>query len=194
MLNKIKEDLMNNPKKKTAVLILLFVIVALIFVSTIIPSQGENTGSGTSVGRLEDEQAKQVEQVRQYEKELEDEITGIIHEIDGVGMSKVMVTLESIVSYEYVKESKENTDSVLSGDEVTSKRANYEEKYIFVEGEKGEQQALIKQKLAPKIKGVVIVCEGGDQPVIVAGLVDTVTTIFGIKSTQISVSKLKAVS
>lgn len=181
MLNKIKEEIMSNPKKRNILIVVLFIVlIFIVFSSFVTPKKGNESAK-----------VDEISSVKQYEKELEEKITSIINDIEGVGNTKVMVTLDSVVSYEYVKESKENIDSVLSGEDITSKKANYEEKYIFIEDQNGKKQALVKKQLAPQIKGVVIVCDGGDKPVIISMLVETISTIFDIKSTQISISKLK---
>ncbi len=180
MLEKIKDDILSDPKKRSIIIgILIFVLIAIVVSSFIKPSTAQT-------------KSEDVGEVNRYEGEMEKKIHSIITSISGVGECKVMVTVDNVVAYEYVKESKEVSDTVVSGEDTTTKKSNYEEKYIFIEDSNGKRQALVKQKLSPRIRGVVIVCDGGDNPVVVASLVDTVTTIFGIKSTQIAVSKLSS--
>ena len=64
-----------------------------------------------------------------------------------------------------------------------------EQTYILIDGAGGEQP-LVTAELEPQVKGVVVVCEGGDQPDVVGKVVDAVKVALDISSTRISVSKL----
>ena len=45
---------------------------------------------------------------------------------------------------------------------------------------------------SPEVKGVVVVCEGGDDPLVVRKVVDTVKVALNLSSSRISVSRLTA--
>ena len=47
-------------------------------------------------------------------------------------------------------------------------------------------------ELEPRVKGVVVVCEGGDRPEVVGKVVDAVTVALDISSARVSVSRLTA--
>ena len=59
----------------------------------------------------------------------------------------------------------------------------------MVEGENGEQP-LVTMELQPEVRGVVVVCEGGDSPGVAAQVVSTVKVALNISSARISVSKM----
>ena len=63
---------------------------------------------------------------------------------------------------------------------------NNESKIVILE-QNGTSKALIETKIEPQIKGVVVVCEGGDSAVVKERIVEAVTTVLGIKSNQVCV-------
>lgn len=127
-----------------------------------------------------------------YVEQLEQRIHQLISSIDGVGNSNVMVTLENGVEYIYEKE--ETKSSTLNRDssngEKLQQNSDYNEKYVIINDSGGEKSALIRTTLEPKVRGVVIVCEGGDRAAIVEQITDVVTTALHLNYSQVCVSKL----
>ena len=56
----------------------------------------------------------------------------------------------------------------------------------------GGKSPLVTARLEPEVKGVVVVCEGGDDPLVVRKVVDTVKVALNLSSSRISVSRLTA--
>lgn len=130
----------------------------------------------------------------EYVVSLEHKLKTLVTSIDGVGKANVMVTIESGVEYIYAKEEKKNSDTTkdyAGDDELTvQQKDNTEHKYILVDGGGGKKQALLETQLEPKIKGVVVVCEGADNPMVESRVINAVTTALDIQSNQICVTKL----
>ena len=59
----------------------------------------------------------------------------------------------------------------------------------MVDGTDG-RSALVRTRMEPVIKGVVVVCEGGDDPVTVSRIMDAVTTALAISSAKVCITKL----
>lgn len=89
-----------------------------------------------------------------YTKALEDQMTAIISDMEGVGNCRVMITLENGMEYLY------------DGD------------------------AVLVTEILPTVKGVVVVCEGGDDPTVCARIQNAVTTALHITSKRVCVTKL----
>lgn len=81
-----------------------------------------------------------------------------------------MITFDQGIEYIYAKEEKNTDDKSLTSktDEYAegSKKSG-ENEYIIIDTENGEQALLITEK-APKVRGVVVVCEGGGNPSVAA--------------------------
>lgn len=127
--------------------------------------------------------------IEEYKMEFEAEITELLGTIKGVGKVKVMVTFKNGVEYLYAKEEKQNTDSTngIGGNEQSvQQRDTYEQTTIMVEDENGRKSALIRTRLEPVVKGVVIVCEGGDDVIIQQKVTEAVKVALSIGTNQIS--------
>lgn len=129
-----------------------------------------------------------------YDEKLEQRLEEILGSISGVGRVNVMVTLESGTGYEYAKENKALTDKYsdikAETEQKTQEKSTTEESYVMLDGGSGAEKPLITKELSPQIKGVVVVCEGGGNPVTVNSVIETVKVAVNISSTQISVSKM----
>lgn len=154
-------------------------------------------GIGPMLGRSSKTSAEDTAAVQataaQYTQDLETRLAEVLRQVEGVGDVRVMVTLENGYSYEYAKSQKINNDileDVKAEDSVkTQEKLVTEESYIMVDGPSGKEP-LVTMELEPQIKGVVVVCEGGDEPAVVGKVVETVKVALRISSTQITVSKL----
>lgn len=184
-LGSIKEKIFSK-KGSMILLVIGFAGIALILISDLLPSSASKNGSGTSGTGITTTSA--------YAKQLESELSGIVGQIDGVGRIRVMVTVESGVQYVYEQNQKSTDDTSVTSqnDGSTQKQTNTgsEANPVIVQNNSGGQQALIKTELQPTIMGVVIVCDGGDNPVIQENITNTVMSALNVSADHISVCKL----
>lgn len=146
-------------------------------------------------GTRKEDPGLQEADARAYADGLEERLTAILQEIDGVGKARVMVTLENGYQNVYAKSEKVNNDvlqDIRAEDEKkTQEKQVTEQTYILVDGV-GGKSPLVTARLEPEVKGVVVVCEGGDDPLVVRKVVDTVKVALNLSSSRISVSRLTA--
>jgi len=130
------------------------------------------------------------EDSNEYVEYMEDKIHKIVSSIENVGNVEIMVTLKSSKENVYVQEERTNNDSIeTSSDSSGSKLQNkdtYEEKVVIVDKD-GKRDALIKTTLEPTIKGVVVVCNNGDNSIIQQNISKAVTTALDISSARVSI-------
>lgn len=131
--------------------------------------------------------------VSSYENKLEERLLDLVEEIDGVGKAKIMLTLESSIEYIYAQERREKTDKISDFKDKTplklQERNDEEKKLMLVDGPSGRRQALIKTEIQPKVKGVVVVCQGGNEPVVNQQITNVLTTVLNIPSSRVFVTK-----
>lgn len=173
--------------KKTAVLI-LFVIgvigILLIFLSSFI-SPSDNTTKENTTGN---EYAAAY--IDKNEKRLED----IIGKINGVGRVDVLITVESGVENIYETDTK-NSDKRVENqgqDSQTQTDTDNESSHVIIDGKSGGQEALLTKQLEPQIKGVIIVCDGGNSAEVKENIIHSVSTALGLPTNRISVNKMQA--
>ncbi len=112
-----------------------------------------------------------------YADETEKRLCETLTEIEGVGKAKVMLTITSTEEYVYA-------ESVKSGTSQT------ENSYVIID--KGSQkEALVKKINNPAISGVLIVCEGGDDPKVCERIYNAVSTALNIPTNKIYVAEMK---
>ncbi|MBP1557152.1 MAG: hypothetical protein J6A76_04495 [Oscillospiraceae bacterium] len=133
-----------------------------------------------------------VDSIDSYCTVTESRLEQILSQVEGVGRAHVMVTLENGVEYRYAADEKQSGDSVFtyaSGSESPSKvqeKEDREQSYILI-GSSGDKRPLVVTELSPRVRGVVVVCEGAKNPVIRQRVSDAVTTALGINSLQVCV-------
>lgn len=124
----------------------------------------------------------------EFTQKTEEKLADIIRSIEGAGECRVMVTLENGVEYVYATEEKINTDRQ-EDDGRISQRDDSDKSIIVVDTEDGKQGLLVTE-IQPTVKGVVVVCEGGDQPLVQQRIISTITTALNLSSKRVCVTKL----
>lgn len=161
-----------SDKKTIVVAIVGVVLILIIMLSELIP-----------VSDNKDEVKNKNEEI-DYCTTLENKVEEIISLIDGAGRTKVMITLSETTEYIYAKnESNQNKSS------ENSLNTDTENDYVIIE-QNNEDSGLLVKTIEPKIRGVAIVCEGGDNPTVQQNIYSTVSAVLNVSTARISISKL----
>ncbi|WP_283607583.1 stage III sporulation protein AG [Faecalispora anaeroviscerum] len=183
------QKLAENDVWRKVILVLGFVGIALIFLSGLF----QNRDAKATNAKAEEEPTKTTAQV--YTQQVEKSLTELIANINGAGSVKVLVTLERNTQYVYATEEKKTTqttqDQAANATVKNQENDSRETKYILVKGSDGSQQALAVTEVEPIVKGVVVVCEGGNQPAVQKDIIDAVTTALNLSSARVCVIKAK---
>ncbi len=124
---------------------------------------------------------------QEYEAQLEERLLTILQQMDGVGDASVMVTVESGVEYQYVSEEKTSADETVNDSgQTTQNKTSAETEVVLVDND----TALIQKTLEPSVRGVVVVCSGGDSPEVKQQVTNAVTAAFHISSARVCVTKM----
>lgn len=124
-----------------------------------------------------------------YTRDLQAELTGLISKISGAGKTEVMVTIQNDGETLYVREQKSEQDTTRTDGGTVNERESLDESYVLVDGREG-RSALVRTHMEPVIKGVVVVCEGGDDPVTAGRIMEAVTTALSVSSAKVCITKL----
>ncbi len=122
----------------------------------------------------------------------EEKLTTIVGSIQGAGKCCVMITLENGVEYVYATEQKTNTDRQEDNGKDSNKviqRDDNEETVIVIDTDTGRKGLLVTE-IQPTVKGVVVVCEGGDNEKVRERIVGAVTVALNIADKRVCVTKL----
>ncbi|MBQ6143288.1 MAG: stage III sporulation protein AG [Clostridia bacterium] len=186
---KIKEYFKKMVSQKDYVklaVIVGFLGIFLIFVSGMIPKKVKES----ELSKIKSDTSVNSETHREL---LEKNLTYAVSKIEGAGSPQVLVTLENTAETIYATEERKNKEASedKSSGEITRKKESddCEKKYITVKDSEGTEHALAVKKIEPKVKGVVIICPGGDDPIVKNRITEAVTTALSISSKRVCVTK-----
>ena len=113
---------------------------------------------------------------------IQDELAGILSNIDGAGKVQVMLTIAQGEETIYqTNDSHTNENQSLKENKDT----------VTITDAERNQEGLVRQKNPPRYMGAIIVCQGADNPVVRYAITEAVAKITGLKLNQISVLKMK---
>ena len=147
--------------------------IALIFISSL----------GTNEKRIQNKESDEFS-AEEYCNELEQEIEKLVNEITGSKSGSVMITLDSGVRYSYADTREENSTEKNENEEISSQE-QLKSGYITVKNADGSEQALLVTAEMPSIRGVAIVCNGGDNEIIRQKIENAVTAALNITSKRV---------
>lgn len=163
--------------------------IALIFISSMFSPSSDDKAAA------EEEIVQSSDTLSQYRQDLCDELGNMIASIEGVGKTKIMLTMEQTVQNVYAsdediqqKDSTQKNDSTESADKQNSEKKSY----IIVRQSDGSEKALTVTQIMPTVKGVLVVCEGGENALVRQRVTEAVSAILDISSAHICVTKLNA--
>ena len=167
-------SLLTSEKGKRVVLIVGAVGILLLAIPEFLPKTSETAQASPSVAA--------------YIEQAEQRLGDIVGSIEGAGNCRIMVTLENGVEYVYATEQRTNSDRQEDTDKVIQRDDN-EQSVIVVDSGNGRDGLLVTE-IQPTVKGVVVVCEGGDNEEVKARIVQAVTVAMNISSKRVCVTKL----
>ncbi len=163
--------------KKTAVILVIGLVgIFLIGISELLPDKKTAQEKPAAVS---DDPV--TEDTFDYKRQVERELKELLEQIRGVGEVTVMVTIEGTTEYVYAEEL--NTESDKDGERASQ---SYENRIVMT-GKNGEEKALVKQIIRPKISGVIVVCEGGGNITTNERVLRAVSTALDLPSNKICV-------
>lgn len=169
-----KSYVIKNNKKLALIVIAGFMIIALIFISELDFNNDDFNKSDT----------KENMSTEEYCSYLEEKVTEIIECIDGAGQTKVMITLSETTEYIYATNDKNTRKNNDTNDDSTNQND-----YVIIEKDNNDTGLLIKT-IEPKVRGVAIVCEGGNNSTVQNQIYSAISAVLNISTSRISISKL----
>lgn len=171
-IRKIKAKLDKKTKLSLYVLALILCLVAVVL---------------TSVGSFSNERSDTTGKANESidDPGLNEQLTELLSNIKGAGRVKVMITYEATDENVYAKD----TDEEFENSENRPTQQKIKSEYIIVKGSDGEEGLKIKN-VFPTIRGVAVVCDGGNDPNVKGQIVSAVSALFDINSTKISVAEM----
>lgn len=140
-----------------------------------------------------EEKTVQTDQNDVYVSALENKLVHILENVDGVGRVEVMITLKSSkesvlnkdLSEERQTEQEKNSDT-----QKTNKNEKRQEETILSDSV-GNSAPYVVKELEPEIAGIIISCEGAENKVVAASVLEAAQVLFGVSANHIKVLKME---
>ncbi|MBQ6789031.1 MAG: hypothetical protein IJO81_02455 [Clostridia bacterium] len=113
-----------------------------------------------------------------YTEKLENRVSELCLSVEGVNEVSVLLTLESGSEFVYADNIK---------DESREGGRSYTSDYIIIEKDDGTSP-VVTCEIYPKIRGVAVVCNGGDKPAVQKKLTELLSAALGISAGKIRIS------
>lgn len=149
--------------------------IALIFISSFTGNKNEAAEEPVPESKTTAEE---------YAKKLEDDLEKIISNIDGAGKTSILITIDREIESIY----QTDTDTEAKSDNENSQQSN-KSTTVIIKGKNSTEEPIKITEVMPKIKGVLVVCEGANSSVVKQNIIDSVRTVLGVASSRVSVQK-----
>lgn len=135
-------------------------------------------------------------EIEHYQDKMEERVTQVLSEMDGVGKVSVMMTFasgtEQVVEKDEVMEQSGESIQDGEGGIQTTEQMNKQEQTLTYQNENGQEVPFVTSQKMPKIEGIMIVCDGGDRVEVVLQITSAMEALFGLEPHKIVVVKRNA--
>lgn len=186
MKEKIRQSIKKYATKDNLLVLALLGILLMVIAMPVGTSKDgtERETEGTAQGDAEDITADMEEgYATSYEEEMERQLEELLSSMDGVGNVKVMITLAASDERVVLK------DYDISMEQDSSRTV---ENTVFYTDENGQEGPYCQKIITPRVEGVVVVAEGGDDPQRIIEITDVIQSLFDVPVHKIRVVRMKS--
>ncbi len=180
-------------------LLILFLVGILLLVISLPSSHKEETDDQNQRGFLSGEREMEdtagvmsVDDADTYLYRLESRLENTLSQMSGVGDVTVMITLKSSAERVVEKDLEITEEAVMESDSQggtrTTENNSRGETTIYSNGDT-EGVPYISKELSPEVEGVIIIAEGGNEPLVKQNITEAVQALFGIDTHKIRIMK-----
>lgn len=155
---------------------LVFALIGILILIVAIPTGGtKKKEKGDSDITYENQNNSENEN---YGRDLEKQLKDILEKIDGVGKVEVMITLEDEGSAKLDKDIKKSTE--------------YTQTNTVIYDDEGQTKPYVTSMEKPKVKGVLVVAQGGGNASVDSNISQAVQALFDVEVHKITIAKMLA--
>ncbi|MCD7820550.1 MAG: stage III sporulation protein AG [Lachnospiraceae bacterium] len=185
-------------RSKSQVVILLLFGILLVVIAW--PSDGAGVISDSADET--DRQAEDTEAVEaaasgentDFSTELESRLEQILSRVEGIGETRVMITLKSSGKKIVEKDTEQSEDREETSQEIDSsltERVSSSESTVYEKDSQGNESPFVTEELVPEIQGILVIAQGADNSAIEAEITEAVMALFGVEAHKIKVMKME---
>lgn len=130
-----------------------------------------------------------------YVEQLEERLEKVLSQVAGVGKVKTMITLETTEEKVVEKDEPVSKSNTTESDSQGGNRKNEEytssEETVFMEQEDGSRVPYVRTTIEPKIKGILVIAQGGGTVSVEKNISEAVMALFSVEAHKIKVMKME---
>lgn len=185
MKEKLLEMLRGMKREQKIVWLLLAALLVVVLLPT--GKQKEETD------QEEEKRTETADRQALSEENAKEALERVLAQVEGVGAVQIALTWES-TNRKIVEKDMPNAQSSekrTSADESSETSSVTKEETTVYEKNGGDETPYVISEVFPKVRGVVIVAEGGGNPVIVKEIQEAVMALFDVEAHRIKVMKMR---
>lgn len=174
-VNQLPQKILQFYKKNKLVLLMVVIGIALL----LIPSSGKKEQKPEKVQQsaLSDED---------YADNMEKKLEELLSMVEGAGQVRVMLTLQIGSRTQYHSDVQTTTDKGGENNQTSEER-----KTVILSEGSAYDKAAISAVEYPQFQGALVLCEGAGRSAVKLNLINAVSALTGLSSSQITVVKMK---
>lgn len=172
-------------------ILILFLCGVLLMVIAIPVKKKDSENTNPQIREYDSSQGGISTDSTAYAQYLECELEQMLSQMEGAGEVLCMVTLSQSAEQVIEKDMEVSDDIVTESDSQggtrTTNQSSKSETTIYNEGESGNPY--VSKEISPKVEGVLVLADGGDNAVVVKNITESIQALFGIESHKIRIVK-----
>lgn len=209
---KKKEFHLSKLKKENFVVIFLIGMLLLIIAWPVENKKSEKEGSVSGITdsgsgimgvqkKSEEKTLMQMEitgneDTQAYLNALESSLEALLSTMDGAGKVRVMITLEAsgeaVIEKDILSSKNSSTEVDSAGGSRNAADVSKEEETVYTDSGSGVKAPFVRQVIYPRIEGVVVSAQGGDNAAVNKNITEAIQALFGIDVHKIKVIKMSS--
>lgn len=135
-------------------------------------------------------------ELQSYTAFLEKTLEELLSSMEGAGQVKVMITLkssgEAVVEKDMVTDRNSSTEVDSAGGSRNASSLSETGETVYTSASGGVSYPYVKQIICPRIEGVVVSAQGGDNQTVNKNITEAIQALFGIEVHKIKVIKMSS--
>ena len=144
----------------------VLLLVGLLLLVIALPTRQENENTITEENTQETDQSLQEQD---WQTKMEERLAEVLEQVQGVGKAEVFLTCEG------------TQEKVVEKDETET---------VYERDSRGNQTPYVSAEIYPPVTGVLVVAQGGDDPVVIQNIQEAVQVLFQVEAHKIKVMKM----
>ena len=144
----------------------VLLLVGLLLLVIALPTRQENENTITEENTQETDQGLQEQD---WQTTMEERLVEVLEQVQGVGKAEVFLTCEG------------TQEKVVEKDETET---------VYERDSRGNQTPYVSAEIYPQVTGILVVAQGGDDPVVIQNIQEAVQVLFQVEAHKIKVMKM----